>query len=129
MKLSRFEAAPRLVLDYLDAINRQDITKILECLSPDCRLESATPAPQGVLYGGHEAIARYWRDFFAQKKEPHFEIEEIFGLGFRCVVCWRLKWLDANGESKTLRGAEIFKIKEGLISEELSYVKSALEVT
>jgi len=45
-------------------------------------------------------------------------------MGNRCMVCYRLKWLDAQREQKTLRGVEIFKIKEGFIVEQLSYVKS-----
>lgn len=128
MKIARLEEGTRRVLDYLDAINRQDIPQITACLCPNCTLESPTPAPHGETYRGKEAISQYWQAIFASKEKLHLEIEEIFGLGFRCVVCWRLQWLDEQGAMKTLRGADIFKIREGLIHEQLSYVKSAIEI-
>ncbi|MCX8063212.1 MAG: nuclear transport factor 2 family protein [Anaerolineales bacterium] len=127
MKMSRLEAGTRVVLDYFAAFNRQDISQMMACLNDDCTLEAAAPAPQGAVYHGKQAIAQYWQDFFALKKEPHLEIEEIFGLGNRCVVCWRLQWLDKQGQPKTLRGAEVFKIREGLICEQFSYTKSCID--
>lgn len=127
MKLSRLEAGTRLVLDYLEAFNRLDLAKMLDCISTDCILETATPAPHGTTYQGKEVITRYWQDFFAQKDKLHLEIEQVFGMGIRCVACWRLEWWDARGKPQTLRGVEIFRIRAGLICAQNSYCKATLE--
>lgn len=56
MKIARLEEGTRRVLDYLDAINRQDNPQITACLCPNCTLESPTPALHGKIYCGKEAI-------------------------------------------------------------------------
>lgn len=70
-----------------------------------------------------EAVTRFWEDFFRQSPHAHIEIEEIFGLGFRCVMRWRYTWVDAEGKPGHVRGVDIYRIKEGRICEKLSYVK------
>ncbi len=58
-----------------------------------------------------------------QSPQAHIEIEEIFGLSFRCIMRWRYEWVDAVGQKNHVRGVDIFKLKDGLINEKLSYVK------
>jgi hypothetical protein len=36
---------------------------------------------------------------------------------------WRYSWVDAAGEEGHVRGVDIFQVKNGLITEKLSYVK------
>jgi hypothetical protein len=36
---------------------------------------------------------------------------------------WKYTWADMDGAGGHVRGVDIFKIKEGLISEKFSYVK------
>jgi hypothetical protein len=36
---------------------------------------------------------------------------------------WRYEWVDAEGLPGHVRGIDIFQVKNGLISEKLSYVK------
>jgi len=50
-------------------------------------------------------------------------IEDIFGMGFRCVMRWKYSWVDSAGEEGHVRGVDIFQVKNGIISEKLSYVK------
>ena len=51
------------------------------------------------------------------------EIEEIFGLGMRCVARWKYSWVDAEGERGYVRGVDILRVKNGAIYERLSYIK------
>ncbi len=123
MKMSRIESAMRTVLKFNEAFNRHDVVEMMQLLSDDCIFENTTPAPDGTVYTGKEAITQFWQDFFRQSPQAHIAIEEIFGLGFRCVMRWRYDWVDEAGKKGHVRGVDIFKLKSGLICEKLSYVK------
>lgn len=122
-RLSRFEAGVRLVLDFYEAFNRHDVTAMMQCMSEDCLLETPTPPPDGTTYLGKEAVARYWQGFFHRYPQAHMEIEEVFGLGFRCIARWKCEWKDATGNKVHLRGVDLFKLKGDLICEQLCYTK------
>lgn len=113
----------RTVLAFNEALNRHDVAGMMQLMSDDCIFENTTPAPDGTVYAGKEAVTQFWHDFLRQSPQAHFAIEEIFGLGFRCIVRWRYEWIDAAGQKGHVRGVDIFKLKDGLICEKLSYVK------
>jgi predicted SnoaL-like aldol condensation-catalyzing enzyme len=121
--MSKIEEATRVVLVFNEAFNRHDIPGMMELMSEDCLFENTAPAPDGTVYRGKEAVTQFWQDFFRESPQAHIEIEEIFGMGYRCVMRWRYEWEDAAGEKGHVRGVDIFKLKEGHISEKLSYVK------
>jgi limonene-1,2-epoxide hydrolase len=123
MKMSRLESAIRTVLAFNEALNRHDIAGMMQHVSEDCRFENATPAPDGAVYSGKAAISEFWRVFFGQSPQAHIQVEEIFGLGFRCVMRWRYDWVDAAAEKGHVRGVDLYQVRNGLISEKLSYVK------
>ncbi len=120
IRLSRFESAVRVVLAYQEAFNRHDLASMMQHLSDDCLLESCGPIPDGAVCEGKEAVAHFWQAFFRDLSQAHSEIEEIFGLGERCVMRWRCH---RGGESDHLRGVDIFRVRDGLIRGQLSYVK------
>jgi predicted SnoaL-like aldol condensation-catalyzing enzyme len=123
MKMSRLETAVRTVLDFHEAFNRHDVAGMMRLVSDDCRFENTTPAPDGTVYAGKEAVTQFWQEFFRQSPQAHIQVEDIFGLGFRCVMRWRYEWVDAPGEKGHVRGVDLFQVKNGLIHEKLSYVK------
>ena len=123
MKMSKIETVMRTVLKFNEAFNRHDVAGMMQLMSDNCIFEDTTPSPDGTIYSGKEAVTQFWHDFFRQSSQPHIEIEEIFGMGFRCIMRWRYEWIDAAGEKGHVRGVDIFKLKDGLISEKLSYVK------
>ena len=92
-------------------------------MSDDCVFENTDPAPDGTVYAGKEAITRFWQGFFHESSHAHIDIEEIFGLGNRCIMRWKYNWVDTAGKEGHVRGVDIFKVKDGLISEKFSYVK------
>ena len=122
-RLSRVESAPRLILEFNQAFNRHDVAGMMALMSEDCVFENTAPAPDGTVYSGKEAVTRFWEDFFRQSPQAHIQIEEIFGLGLRCVMRWRYDWVDASGTKGHVRGVDIFQVRNGLIAEKLSYVK------
>jgi ketosteroid isomerase-like protein len=121
--MSRLETTVRLVLEFHEALNHRDLAAMMACMSEDCRFENTYPAPDGTIYAGKEAVTRFWEEFFQQSPHARFDVEEVFGLGNRCVLRWRYEWVDESGKKGHVRGVDIFKIKDGLICEKLSYVK------
>ncbi|MCB9420144.1 MAG: nuclear transport factor 2 family protein [Ardenticatenaceae bacterium] len=123
MKMSKIETAVRTVLKFNEAFNRHDAAGMMQLMSDDCLFENTTPPPDGAVYSGKEAVTQYWHEFFQQSPQARIEIEEIFGLGFRCIMRWRYEWVDAAGQKGHVRGVDIFRLKDDLICEKLSYVK------
>jgi len=122
-RMAKVESGMRLVLAFNDAFNQHDIEGMMKLMSEDCVFENTSPAPDGTVYKGKDVVTRFWRDFFRESPSAHIEVEEIFGLGNHCIMHWRYDWVDVSGIKGHVRGVDIFKIKEGFISEKLSYVK------
>ncbi len=123
MKMAKIESAMRVALESNQALNRHDVAAMMALMSDDCVFENTSPAPDGTVYSGKEAVTQFWQDFFRASPQAHIQVEEILGLGLQCVVRWRYDWVDATGEKGHVRGVDLFTVKNGLISEKLSYVK------
>jgi limonene-1,2-epoxide hydrolase len=123
IRMSKLESAMRVVLAFNEAFNRHDVAGIMQLMSDDCVFENTNPAPDGAVYSGKEAVTQFWQEFFRESPQAHIEIEEIFSLDKRCVMRWRYDWVDATRQKGHVRGADIFKVIDGLICEKLSYVK------
>ena len=117
-RMSKFESGIRTVLAFNEAFNRHDVEGMMQLMSDDCIFENTDPAPDGTVYSGKVAVTKFWGDFFRESPQAHIEIEDIFGLGFHCVMRWKYTWGDGH-----VRGVDVFKFKDGLICEKLSYVK------
>ncbi len=123
IRMSRLESGARTVIAFNEAFNRHDVDGMMALMSADCIFENTQPAPDGEVIQGKEAVAQFWRDFFQASPQARIHIEELFGMGMRCVMRWRYEWVDADGQPGHVRGVDIYELKEGLISKKLSYVK------
>lgn len=123
MKLSQIESPLRLVLAFNEAFNRHDVAGMMALMSDDCLFDNTNPAPDGQAFVGKAEVSQFWEQFFQESPQAHIEIEEIFGLGMRCVMRWRYEWVTPAGTAGYVRGVDLFQIKNGLICEKLSYVK------
>jgi ketosteroid isomerase-like protein len=122
-RMDRVESGIRVVLEFNAAFNRHDVAGMMQLMSDDCVFENTSPAPDGTVYTGKAAVTQFWQDFFRASPHAHIDIEEIFGLGMRCIMRWRYEWVDETGIKGHVRGVDIFHVKGGLIVEKLSYVK------
>jgi hypothetical protein len=122
-RLAKLESAMRIVLEYKEAYNRHDVAGMLELVSDDCILESSAPAPDGTVHSGMKAIAQFWQDFFSESPQAHIKVEEIFGLGERCIMRWRYEWFTEVGKIGHVRGVDIFLVRGGIIRAIFSYSK------
>ena len=123
VRMSQIEEAMRIVLDFNEAFNRHDVAGMMQLMSDDCVFENTDPAPDGTIYSGKEAVSQFWKDFFRESPHAHIEIEEIFGMGKRCIMRWIYSWEDGTGKKGHVRGVDVFQVREGLITEKFSYVK------
>ena len=123
VKMSKVETAARTVLAFSKACNQGDIHAMLQFISPDCLLEHYAPAPDGSHYRGIEEIGRFWQEFYNHFSDLQMEIEDIFGMGERCIKRWKSSWTDAAGVKQHLRGVDLFLVRDELIVELFSYIK------
>lgn len=122
-RLAKLETAMRVVLAFNEALNRHDVDGMMQLVTSDSVFENTAPAPDGTRFAGKEAVADFWHGFFEASPQAHIDIEEIFGLGERCVMRWRYTWVDETGSDGHVRGVDVFRVRGGLIIEKLSYVK------
>ena len=123
IRMSKLESGIRVVLEFNAAFNRQDVAGMMQLMSEDCSFENTEPAPDGTRYSGKAAVTQFWQDFFQASPQAHIEIEEVFGMGERCIMRWSYHWVDQGGSKGHVRGVDLFRVRNGLISEKLSYVK------
>ncbi|MDX9991898.1 MAG: nuclear transport factor 2 family protein [Anaerolineales bacterium] len=118
-RMAKIESAVRIVLAFTQACNRHDLDGMLQLISQDCVIED----PEGRVYTGKPAIAQLWQGLLREAPEIQIEIEEIFGMGLRCILRWKYEQTDSGGQKKQMRGVDIFQIRDGFICEKLSYRK------
>jgi ketosteroid isomerase-like protein len=107
------------VIDHFNEVfNRHDVDTLMTLFTDDCIFENTSPFPDGARYEGQAAVRAFWEEFFAGSPNAHFEAEESFASGDRCVVRWRYTWGDGH-----IRGVDIFKVRDGKVAEKFAYVK------
>jgi uncharacterized protein (TIGR02246 family) len=94
-----------------------DMDATLALVTEDCLFESTGPAPDGEAHVGREAIGAAWAPIFANA-DARFEVEDTVAFGDAVVQRWRYDWGDGH-----VRGIDLFRVRDGLVSEKRSYVK------
>jgi ketosteroid isomerase-like protein len=103
---------------FNEVFNQHDVDQLMTLFTDDCIFENTAPFPDGTRYEGQAAVRAFWTDFFANSPHAHFDAEDSFAAGDRCVVRWRYSWGDGH-----IRGVDVFKVRDGKVAEKLSYVK------
>ena len=107
---------------FNDAFNRHDVDAVMAAMTEDCVFENTRPTPDGGRFVGQAAVREVWDAFFRNSPEAHFDTEEMFAIEDRCVVRWRYSWMK-QGVAGHVRGVDVFRVRDGKVSEKLSYVK------
>jgi len=94
-----------------------DLPAALAMLTEDCVFDATGPGPDGTRHVGREDIRRAWQPIF-DDLDSLFEAEETFAAGDRVVQRWRYLWTGGH-----VRGVDVFRLRDGLVAEKLSYVK------
>jgi len=115
------KAAPTSSIDVVTAFGEtwanHDLDGAMALVTEDCVFDNTDPAPDGTRYVGRDAIRRAWAPIF-DDPTSRFDAEETFAVDDRVVQRWRYSW--SNGH---VRGVDVFRIRDGLVAEKLSYVK------
>ena len=112
-----------LVVRFNQALNAGDVDEMMRLMTSDCVFENTYPPPDGERFAGQAAVCAFWEEFFRGSSQARLEIEELFTSGDRCVMRWRYQWVDAAGQAGHIRGVDLYRFRDGLIAEKLSYVK------
>ena len=107
---------------FNEAFNRHDVDAVMAAMTDDCVFENTSP-PLGRRYEGQAEVRAAWDEFFAASPTAHFDGEDMFVAGDRCVVQWRYSWTNDDGSQAVLRGVDLMRVRDGLVAEKLSYVK------
>src|SRR5690606_37914840 len=98
------------VARFNEAFNAHDVDAVMALMTDDCLFDCTRPPPDGERVEGQAAVRAYW------------EAEAVFGCGDRAVVRWTYRWV-RDGQSGRVRGVDVFRVRDGKVSEKRSYVK------
>jgi ketosteroid isomerase-like protein len=100
-----------------------DLDAIMALMSEDAVFESTGPAPDGVRIEGAGAVRAEWEGMFRDTRDAEFRFEEAFVSGDRATARWRFSWTNDDGTRGHVRGADVMRVRDGLVVEKYSYVK------
>jgi ketosteroid isomerase-like protein len=119
---SQEENTHRVINNFNEAFNRHDADALSALLTDDTVFEDTSPAPDGRRIDGKAAVVDFWRAWFAQNPDAHFDAEEVIVTGDRAVVLWVYRKM-RNGQPWHIRGVDIFTVRHGKVAAKLAYVK------
>jgi ketosteroid isomerase-like protein len=102
---------------FAAAFDAKDVDAIMAAMTSDCVFEDTAP-PDGTRHVGTEAVRTAWKNLFTTSPDGVFTTEEVIDAGERVVTRWRY---DFDGGH--VRGVDVFRVRDGLVAEKLSYVK------
>jgi ketosteroid isomerase-like protein len=113
------------ILEFHAAFNSHHVDAIMQLMSDDCVFENTFPAPDGARMVGQAAVRAAWEDLFRDSPHAAFAIEDAFAAGDRGVIRWTYTWGAPGTDASAghVRGVDIFRVRDGKVSEKLSYVK------
>lgn len=108
---------------FNEAFNQHDVDAIMALMTDDVVFENTSPRPDGERFEGAEAVRAFWERLFTASPQAHFATEDMFATDDRCLTRWNYTFVDREGKPGNVRGADVFSIRDGKVSEKLSYVK------
>jgi ketosteroid isomerase-like protein len=112
-----------IVERFNDALNRHDVDAVMALMTADCVFENTYPSPDGERFTGQAAVRAFWEGMLRDSPAARFTTEEIFATGDRCTVRWRYDYTGSDGNTGHIRGADIFRVRDGKVVEKFAYVK------
>jgi ketosteroid isomerase-like protein len=103
---------------FNQAFADHDPTAIPGLIAQDVVMESMQPAPDGTRYEGYDVNLAFWQALAADRS-TRFENEEMTAIGDRAIIRWRIHF----GDSQSMRGVTLLRVRDGRIAEALAYSK------
>lgn len=106
---------------FNEAFLRQDIDGIMAAMTDEPIFDMPNPQPDGTCIKGAIPVRLVWEFLF--KAGVTFQLEEAFLTGDRAVTRW-IAFRTVDGEKRSLRGADVFYMKDGKVAAKLTYSKA-----
>ena len=116
------ESTLALLQRFEDAFTPLDVDALMAEMSEDTVFEHIAPAGAGLgRHEGQAAVRAVWETL--PGAFPGFELKviDIFATADRGTCQWSMTWLQENGSVGTMRGCDVFRVRDGKITEKLSY--------
>jgi ketosteroid isomerase-like protein len=116
------ESATDLITRFETRFNTREFDAIMADMTDDCVFEHI--GAEGHSFGRHEgqeAVRAVWHGLEEVFPGYRFELEDVFAAGSRGACRWIVYWTQPDGTSASLRGADIFTIRDGKIAEKITY--------
>jgi ketosteroid isomerase-like protein len=113
--------ASAVIHQFNQAFLQHDGSLLTDLVASDCVMESVEPAPDGPRYEGRDACLTFWQNL-ADDRDSAFAPEDVVVVGDRAIIRWRYRF--GHGLSQSIRGVTLMRLRDGLITEALGYVKS-----
>ena len=108
---------------FVAAWEAWDFEAIMDLMADEAFFESTGPAPDGRRLEGSAAIRAEWAAMFDGTRDAEFRFEEAFVCDDRATARWAFSWTNPDGSRGHVRGADVMRIRDGLVVEKFSYVK------
>jgi limonene-1,2-epoxide hydrolase len=105
---------------FNEAFNRHDVDAVMKFMTDDVVFENTS----GGRFEGHAAVRGVLTRAFDLMSTGWFETEDTFAAGDRCVVRWTYRFHREEPERGHVRGIDVFRVRDGLVTEKLSCMKS-----
>jgi limonene-1,2-epoxide hydrolase len=105
---------------FNEAFNRHDVEAVMRLMTDDIVFENTS----GGRFEGQEAVRAVLIRAFKLMLTGWFDTEASFATADRCVLLWKYTFNRQESVRGHVRGVDVFRVRDGLVAEKFSYVKS-----
>jgi ketosteroid isomerase-like protein len=116
------QATARVVEAFNEAVNRHDVDAMVALSHPQLVFEGTTP-PDGERLSGRGQVRAFWEELFRQSPNARVETESMIVAGECCTALLTFVFDSERPEAGHVRGVDVLRVQDGLITEKFSYVK------
>ncbi len=106
----------KLLDDFAAAFNRHDLDSVMSMMTDDCVfLAAAGDEVDGKRIEGQAAVRKAFEAVIEKMPGAHWGEAEHIIEGDRALTRWVFSWTDANGNTASTVGCDIFHLRDGKI--------------
>ena len=117
------ESTLDLLTRFEKNFNPLDVDALMSDMSEDVVFEHI--APEGAGMGRHEgqaAVRAVWESLPSAFPGFKLDIVDIFACDDRGTCRWSMTWRQEDGSEGYMQGCDVFRVRDGKITEKLSYI-------
>lgn len=115
MSADRSESSARVVREFVAAWKRRDVDALMELMAEDCVYSASVGPEPGATFVGRDEVRVGFERLLAFDDGAEPEPGEVFACGERVVGLWGYTRRREDGRSVTVRGCDIFVVRDGLV--------------